>query len=303
MTQSWRGIFTIVATPYTASLELDEASLRKEVHFLLDVGVHGLVGPAFASEFGVLADEERRRWLEIVINEAGGAVPVIATTHQVHTVPAVAFSRWAQERGANGIMNMPPHLFHLDPESCYHHYKALSDALDIPIIIQNMIGPVGTPLGSGMLARMCRELSQIQYIKEETLPEPRKIAATIAAAGAACEGVFGGRGGQHIIDEFIRGAVGNMPGAINPDVLVDIWNRLEAGQLAEARAIHNRLLPLLTAPMALGGSAVTQEMLYRRGIFATNLSRMPGGALTDEDRDELSAIVNDVEDMFRSFRR
>lgn len=297
MSNRWRGIFTIVATPYTSTYELDEASMKKQVRFLLDAGVHGLVGPAFASEFGVLSDEERKRWIEVVVSEAAGQVPVIATTHSVHTVPAVAFSRWAEGIGADGVMIMPPHLFHFDGEGCYRHYQALSDALNVPIIIQNMIGPIGTPLDSNMLARMCRELTQVQYIKEETLPEPRKIAQTVAAAGDACAGVFGGRGGHHIVDEFVRGAVGNMPGAINADALVHLWAHLEAGAIDAARAMHNRLLPLINAPMALGGAATIQEALYQRGIFATNLSRMPGGGLDEADRAELSRLMAEVEDV------
>lgn len=297
MSSSWRGIFTIVATPYTPNYELDEASMKKQIRFLLDADVNGLVGPAFASEFGVLSDEERKRWIEVVVGETAGQVPVIATTHSVHTVPAVAFSRWAAEIGADGIMIMPPHLFHFDSESCYEHYRALSDALAVPIIIQNMIGPIGTPLDSNMLARMCRELSQVQYIKEETLPEPRKIAQTIAATGDACAGVFGGRGGQHIVDEFVRGAVGNMPGAVNADALVPLWHKLESGDIDEARALHNRLLPLIIAPMALGGASVIQEALHQRGIFSTNLSRMPGGSLSEQDRSELSRLLKDVADL------
>lgn len=297
MSNAWRGIFTIVATPYTSSYELDEASMKKQIQFLLDAGVQGLVGPAFASEFGVLSDDERKRWIEIVVGEAGGQVPVVATTHSLHTVPAVAFSQWAEEIGADGVMLMPPHLFHIGAEACYQHYQALSDALTVPIIIQNMIGPIGTPLDSEMLARMCRELPQVQYIKEETLPEPRKIAQTVATAGDDCRGVFGGRGGQHIVDEFIRGAVGNMPGAINSDALVPLWQKLEDGDIDGARAMHNRLLPLISAPMALGGASTIQEALYLRGIFSTNLSRMPGGKLSDDDRKELKRLLDEVADL------
>ncbi|MBV7333545.1 dihydrodipicolinate synthase family protein [Chloroflexi bacterium TSY] len=297
MNEPWRGIFTIVATPYTSSYEFDEVSMKKQIQFLLDAGVNGLVGPAFASEFGVLSDDERKRWIEVVVGEAAGQVPVVATTHSVHTVPAVAMSRWAEGIGADGVMLMPPHLFHFDSAGCYQHYQALSDALTVPIIVQNMIGPIGTPLGSEMLARLCQELAHVKYIKEETLPEPRKIAQTIAAAGDSCAGVFGGRGGQHIVDEFVRGAAGNMPGAVNADALVKLWKKLEEGNLDEARALHNRLLPLISAPMALGGASVIQETLHRRGLFATNLSRMPGGPLSDEDRNELSRLLAEVEDI------
>ena len=167
-TTSWRGIFVIVVTPFTSSYELDEESLRREVRFCLEAGAHGLVGPANASEFSTLSDDERKRWLEIVISETGRQVPMVAATTAGHALPAVALSQWAQQAGADGIMAMPPPILHPDAEGCYAYYAALSQALEIPICIQNYAGPGGTDMNAQLLARMCRELPQVQYLKEET---------------------------------------------------------------------------------------------------------------------------------------
>src|SRR6266508_1770941 len=237
MNKPWRGIFVILVTPFTETFELDEASLRKQVRFCIKAGAHGLVGPANASEFPTLSDDERKRWIEIVVTEAGGQVPVVATTTAGHTVPALALSRHAQQAGADGIMAMPPHVLHPDPRGCYEYFKALAAAVEIPICIQNYIGPVGTPMAPDLLARMCRELPHVAYIKEETLPEPRQLRGTIAAAGDACKGVFGGQGGIYLLDEYRRGAVGNMPACQSTDVHVAIWNKLEAGDQPGARAL------------------------------------------------------------------
>src|SRR5262249_24495607 len=162
MSQSWRGIFVIVVTPFTEAYELDEASLRKEIRFCIEAGAHGLVGPANASEFPMLSDDERKRWIEIVVSEAGKQIPVVAGTPAGHTLPAVALSRYAQEAGADGIMAMPPHIAHFDMPGCFDYYKALSMAVDIPICIQNYIGPVGTPMPPDLMARMCRELPHVE---------------------------------------------------------------------------------------------------------------------------------------------
>lgn len=297
MSHPWRGIFVIVVTPFTAGYELDEASLRKQVRFCIEAGAHGLVGPANAGEFATLSDDERKRWIEIVVSEAGGHIPVIATTTSGHALPAVALSRYAQEIGADGIMAMPPHILHPDAEGCYAYYQALASALEIPICVQNYFGPIGTPMSAALLARMCRELPQVQYIKEETLPEPRQISATIAAAGDACRGVFGGQGGIHLLDEYRRGACGNMPASQAADALVTIWKLLEAGDEPGARALYNRLLPLINFER-MHGIASYKEVLYRRGVFATRVSRAPGAMLDDDDRAELDAIMADVEALF-----
>lgn len=298
MSATWRGIFVIVVTPFTEGYELDEASLRRQVRFCIDAGAHGLVGPANASEFPTLSDDERKRWIEIVVSEAGGQIPVIATTTSGHALPAVALSRFAQKAGAAGVMAMPPHVLHPDAEGCFAYYQALSGALDIPICVQNYPGPIGTPMSAALLGRICRELPRVEYIKEETLPEPRQISATIAAAGDACRGVFGGQGGIYLIDEYRRGVVGTMPACQATDVQVDIWNRLEAGDEAGARALFNRLLPLINYER-LHGVALYKELLYRRGVIATRVCRAPGKSLDADDRAELEAILADVEPLFR----
>jgi len=293
MDKPWRGIFVIVVTPFTAGHELDEAGLRKVIRFCLDAGVHGLVGPANASEFSTLSDDERKRWLEIVVAEAGGAVPVIAATTSGHALPAVALSRFAQKVGAKGIMSMPPHVQHPDAAGCYAYYQSLSMALEVPLMIQNYIGPVGTPMSPDLLARMCRELPRVEYIKEETLPSSRMTSATIAAAGKFCKGVFGGQGGIYLLDEYRRGSAGTMPAGNVPDLHVALWNLLESGDMTAARAYYNRILPLLNYERQYG-VALYKETLYRRGVIATRVCRTPGRELDDQDRAELDAILADI---------
>jgi len=298
MSNSWRGIFVIVVTPFTEGSELDEASLRREVRFCIEAGAHGLVGPANASEFTTLSDDERRRWIEIVVSEAGGQIPVVAATTSGHALPAAELSRHAQRLGADGIMAMPPHVLHPDTAGCYEYYKALSAAVDLPICIQNYLAPVGTPMSAPLMGRMCRELPRVEYIKEETLPEPRQIRDAIAAAGNHCKGVFGGQGGVYLLDEYRRGSCGNMPASQATDVQVDIWNRLEAGDEPGARRLFDQLLPLINYER-LYGVAIYKEVLYRRGVFATRVCRAPGATLDDDDRAELDRIMAGVESLFR----
>ena len=297
MSKPWRGIFPIVVTPFTEGYELDEKSLRKLVHFCLRAGVHGLVGPANASEFSTLSDDERKRWIEIVVAETGGQVPVIGSTTSGHALPAVALSRYAQKVGANGIMSMPPHVQHPDAAGCYAYYQALSEALDVPIMVQNYIGPIGTPMSPDLLARMCRDLPRVEYIKEETLPSSRMMSATIAAAGKFCKEVFGGQGGLYLVDEYRRGTAGNMPACEIPDVQVALWNKLEAGDMAGARTLFNRVLPLVNYERQYG-VGLYKEILYRRGVVATRVCRTPGRDLDDNDRAELDAILADIEPLY-----
>lgn len=297
MSNSWRGIFAIVVTPFADTLALDEAALRRQVDFCIEAGAAGLVGPANASEFATLSDEERQHWMRIVVEEADGRVPVIAATTHGHKVPAIALSRYAQTIGAAGIMAMPPHILHPDADGCYDYYASLNQALHIPIIIQNYIGPIGTPMSAALLGRMCRELEWVQYLKEETLPEPRAISRTLAAAQDACKGVFGGQGGIYMIDEWRRGACGNMPASQSLDIHTQIWQLLEANDEAAARTLFNRLLPLINFER-MHGVAVYKHVFQRRGIFTSTASRMPGKYLDHQDLQEFEAIWQDIEPLF-----
>jgi 2-keto-3-deoxy-L-arabinonate dehydratase len=268
------------------------------VHFSIAAGASGLVGPANASEFSTLSDDERRRWIEIVVAEAGGQVPVLASVTCGHALPAVALSAHAQRVGASGVMSMPPHVVHPDAEGCYGYYAALDAALDIPIMIQNYIGPIGTPMRAELLARMCRSLSHVNYIKEETTPSPRILSQTIAAAGSDCRGVFGGQAGQYLLDEYRRGAVGNMPACPTTDLLQSVWQKLKAGDEGGARALFNRILPLINFER-LHGIALYKALLHRRGVIAFQTMRLPGQELDDQDRIELEAILRDIEPLYR----
>ena len=293
---SWRGIFPILLTPFHEDGRLDEEGLAAVVRFNIEAGAHGLVGPAVASEFNTLGDEEKKRWIEVVA-AAAGAVPFVATVTSGHAILAARLGLYAQDVGAAGVMAMPPPAQQLSGEGCYEYFKHISDALEIPLCIQNFMGPVGTPMSPDLLKRMCIELEQVQYIKEETAPEPRRISETIKAAGAACKGVFGGNGCVWFLDEYARGAAGNMPSCHTTDVIVRIWNHLEKGELQEGRMLFNRLLPLINFErlMSIG---VYKEVLRRRGIIRTAVVRGASGDLDERDLAELNVLYDLVEPLF-----
>ena len=251
---AWRGIFPIVVTPFTDSLELDEQGLQALVEFSIQNGAAGLVGPANASEFTMLDDEERLRWLEIVCDSAAGRIPVVATVNAGHALPAGRLAQRAEALGAAGIMALPPYVVHPDAAGCYAFYKTLAAATALPVIVQNYIAPVGTPMSADLLARMCREIEHVDYVKEETTPASRQVSHTIAAAGADCLGVFGGQGGVYMLDEHRRGAVGNMPACQAIDLYSEIWRRLDAGDESGARALFNKLLPLINYERQYGST-------------------------------------------------
>ena len=176
--------------------------------------------------------------------------------------------------------------------------------MQLPIYIQNheRIGPPdrpgpGTPMSAELMARMCREIDGVVYIKEESLNTGYKIVKTLELAGDACWGIMGGKAGRYLLDEFRRGACGTMPACESTDVHAQVWNALDAGREAEARRLFKELLPLLNYEAAFG-TAVYKEVLYRRRVIASPYKRLPGLTLDGYDHQELDRILEELAPLF-----
>jgi 4-hydroxy-tetrahydrodipicolinate synthase len=295
------GIIAIPVTPFDNTYALDEQALRRVVRFALDCGAHGLLVPVNASEWYTLSDAERRQVSEITLNEVSGAVPVIVGVTAQSVTLAIELARHAQQYGAAAVNAMPPHVLHPDMDGCYAYYQALSAAVDIPLVIQNFYSPLGTPMSAQFVMRLVRELPNAPYVKEETLPEPLRISQLLAEASGEprLRGVFGGQGGIFMLDELRRGARGNMPACHATDALVAIWDAWSAGNEAQAQALHDRLLPLLSFERCYGGTAVYKEVLRRRGVLRSAVLRSPAPPLDEMALRELDRILANVGDLFR----
>jgi len=291
MTERWRGIFTILLTPFQDDGSLDEASLRNEVDFVIAAGAHGIVSPVNTSEFFLLSDDERRRLAEIVLDQARGRVPVVIGTAAPAIGTAVALTRHARAHGAAGVIAMPPYVVPLGPDGVRDYYARIGEAADgLPVVLQNVGGQVGVPMRAEAVAQLAEAVPAIRYVKEETLPSTHKISELLRVAGSRLDGVFGGSGGRALVDELRRGACGLMSGCALVDAQVTVYDLLQAGDVEAARAAFVRQLPAQTLWGSLG-LRVPKEILRRRGVFATTVTRKPDPPLAEHDLAELEAAL------------
>jgi dihydrodipicolinate synthase/N-acetylneuraminate lyase len=295
---NFRGVFTIPCTPFTGAGELDEASLRREVRFCLDCGAHGLVAPVNASEFYTLTDDERKRVVEIVAEENAGRVPFVAGCSALSPQHAVMLGQHARAVGADAMIAMPPVVRKAAGQEIYDYYRALSDGVGLPIILQDFIAPIGTPMPADLLARMIREIPHVRFLKEETTLGPHVLTQVRELCGEALEGVMGGQGGRYLFNEVARGACGTMPACHLTDLQVALWNFLESGNETEARSLFHRLLPMLNFEQMYAVSAY-KEVLRRRGVLATAFCRGGPAPLDPYDHRELDGILADLEPLLR----
>jgi dihydrodipicolinate synthase/N-acetylneuraminate lyase len=294
----FRGVYTIPCTPFTRSGELDLPSLRREVQFCLDCGAHGLVAPVNASEFSSLSDAERKRVVEVVATENAGRVPFVAGVSAVSAAVGVELARHARSAGADALIAMPPYVKKAGEAEIFDYYARIADAADLPVVIQDFIPPIGTPMRPEFMARLLREIPQVRFLKEEAILPGHVMTRTRELAGPALEGTMGGQGGRFLFDEVARGASGTMPACQITDIHVDIWNLIEAGDMPAARALFNRALPLLNFEWMFS-VALYKELLRRRGVIETSVCRAAPAELDELDLQELDAILEGVAPLFR----
>jgi 4-hydroxy-tetrahydrodipicolinate synthase len=134
----YRGVFPVVPTIFDDKGDLDLAGQLRAVDFMIDAGSEGLCILANFSEQFVLADDERDRIMRAVLDHVAGRVPVIVTTTHFATRLCAARSRAAQDAGASMVMVMPPYhgaTIRVPEHATRDFYRAVSDAIDIPIMI------------------------------------------------------------------------------------------------------------------------------------------------------------------------
>ncbi len=283
-----RGIFPILVTPFDQQERVDVDSLRNLVEFTIGAGVHGL-GIALGSEIQKLTDPEREQVIRIVIEQARGRVPVVVNTGAQATVPAVAYSRQAAELGAAAVMCLPPLLTSASEQRAY--FRALSDAVQVPIFIQDT---QATPVPARLMRQIADESEQVRYAKVESPPQPAQVLAAVQASDGRLT-IFGGAGGTYLIEELRRGAVGTMPWPSQPDTFVRIWELWQSGDPEQAAALHEReivpLAMLATTGLRLSHS-VHKEVLRRRGVIEHALVRSPSDPLDDITRRELDRVCD-----------
>ncbi len=294
--KNYEGIFPIALTTFDKNYELDEASQLSLVNHLIDCGVHGIAIFGNASEGYALSESEKARLMPLIIKEVRKRVPVFVSTGHTGTHVAVQISKAAEEAGADGLMILPPYFLKPSAEDLFGYYKAISNAVSIPIMIQDAPLLTGVNIGAAQMARMAKECANVKLTKVEAPPTALKVTEVKQACGESLV-IFGGLNGHFFLEELQRGTRGTMPGSDMMPMFVHVWNLYEAGQLKKARALFNQYLPLIRFELQPGmGVAAMKQNLKAQGIIKHTTVRPPTRALDGVSIEELQQIVNDLKE-------
>jgi dihydrodipicolinate synthase/N-acetylneuraminate lyase len=191
------------------------------------------------------------------------------------------------------VMVMPPYhgaTIRVTEEKIFEFYSTLSDAINIPIMIQD--APVsGTALSAAFLARMAREIKNVAYFKIETPGAASKLRELIRLGGDAIEGPWDGEEAITLLPDLDAGATGAMTGGGYPDGIRRIMDAYTAGRREDAVAEYARWLPLINYENRQGGILTAKALMKAGGIIACEAPRHPFPAMNQEVRKGLIEVA------------
>ncbi|MGC8787127.1 MAG: 4-hydroxy-tetrahydrodipicolinate synthase [Anaerolineae bacterium] len=242
----WFGVYVVVCTPFTEDDELDEAALRRHIRFLLDAGVHGVIPTGSTSEFAALSEAERKKIVDITIEEVNSRVPVVVGTAAVSTRDTIMYSQYAEKAGADGVMIVPPYYCHPTEREIYRHYQAVAESIRIPIMLYNNPWTSGVDMQPALIARLA-QIENIAYIKESS-GDMRRVSEIMRLCGDKMT-IFCGADNL-ALEMFAMGVPGWVAAPANaiPKQCVRLYElAVEKKDFAQAKELYFKMLPFFTA--------------------------------------------------------
>jgi dihydrodipicolinate synthase/N-acetylneuraminate lyase len=289
-----KGVFPVAPSTFDEQGGLDLESQRRSIDFLIDAGSNGICILANYSEQFALADDEREALMQTILGHVAGRVPVIVTTTHFSSRICIERSKRAQAAGAAMVMVMPPYhgaTIRAAEPAIFDFLRALSDAIDIPIMIQD--APVsGTALSAAFLARLAREIEHVSYFKIEVPGAAAKLREMIRLGGASIVGPWDGEEAITLMADLDAGATGTMPSGAYPDALRRIVDDFAAGRRAAAVAGYERWLPLINYENRQCGLLACKALMKEGGIIASDAARHPWPPLHPATRAGLIEIAH-----------
>ena len=293
MASRLKGVFPVAPTTFDERGGLDLDSQRRSIDFLIDAGSNGICILANYSEQFALADDERETLMQAILKHVAGRVPVIVTTTHFSSWICIERSKRAEAAGAAMVMVMPPYhgaTIRAPEPAIFDFCRALSDAIDIPIMIQD--APVsGTALPAAFLARMAREIEHVSYFKIEVSGAAGKLREMIRLGGDSVVGPWDGEEAITLMADLDAGATGTMPSGAYPDLLRPIVDDFAAGHRDAAVAGYDHLLPLINYENRQCGLLACKALMKEGGIIASEAARHPWPPLHPATRTGLLEIA------------
>ena len=286
------GVLPVFQTPFHADESIDFDTLDRELDFLFDHDINGVV-MAMVSEVLRLSTDERRVVAERVVSSVGDRGVTVVSVGAESSRVAVDLARHAESVGATAVMAIPPVATGVGEDQVRDYYERLLNSVEVPVIVQDASGYVGRPMSIALQAQLLDDFGDRVLFKPEASPPGPRLTGLREATGGRAR-VFEGSGGLSLMDNYRRGVVGTMPGADLVAANVALWQALEAGDQERADRIAMPLIAIVSLQTSLDGFlAVEKHLLVKQGVFSNKIVRGPVGfQLDDETRVEVDRLFD-----------
>jgi len=240
-----QGIIPPILTPMNKDESINEQELRNQVNRMVDAGVHGIFPLGTNGEAYALTREEKKRILEIVVEETNHRVPVYAGTGCVTTRETVELSRMAQEAGADVLSIVEPYYAAASQNELYAHYMEVAEAVDLPIVLYNIPARTGNALAPATVGRLAKAAPNIVGAKDSSgnFDNLKQYIEATADVGKEFSVLSGND--SLILPGLVFGGKGGIAGCANvfPRTMVEIYEAFIAGDLERAKKVQDSIRP------------------------------------------------------------
>lgn len=291
---SVKGILAAIATPFDEDENLVEAALRGHVRRQLDAGIHGIFALGTNGEFYAQTPAERAEAARIVIDEVGGAVPVVIGAGGPTTKETVSIAEDAAAAGADALSIITPYFAAASQDEIAAHFRAVAESVDVPVIVYNIPARTGNAVAPATLEKLA-EVDNITAVKDSS-GNFDTILQYLERTDRGSFDVISGNDSL-ILWTLIAGGAGGISGIANiyPKTMASIYDLFLAGDSEGARAAQESIRPIRNC-LALGNPNTVVKHAANLREFGLGPARAPFNALSDEAKTTIEeTVIADVE--------
>lgn len=279
----FEGAFTAIVTPFTEG-GVDESGFRKLIRFGIDGGISGFVPCGTTGESPTLSHEEHNRVIEICVKEVSGQVKVIAGTGSNSTREAIELTRHAKKVGADAVLLVTPYYNKPTQEGLYLHFRAVAEAVDIPIVLYNIQGRTAVNIENSTMERLSR-IPNIVGVKEASgsilqMSEVIRLCGKEFCVLSGDDQItfplmsLGGKGVVSVVTNIVPERMASMVRAMRAkDITAARAIHFEIYELCQAMFIETNPIPVKAA-LVLMGKIENNYRLPLCGLSPANLERL-----------------------------
>jgi len=291
MRREFTGVGTALVTPFTKSGAVDEPAIKRLARRQIDAGVHFLVPCGTTGETPTLSADERKRVVELVLEEANGQVPVMAGAGSNDTKEAVHLSKEMHRLGVQGLLSVTPYYNKPTPEGLFQHFSAVADATPLPVMLYNVPGRTGCNIEAPTLARLAT-IPRVIGVKEAS----GNITQMIEICRAVPDDFLVLSGDDAMTLPLMaiggRGLISVASNAI-PAEMTQLVEAAERGDYRTARHLHQRLVPIMFGNFIESNPGPVKYAMALMGL-CEEAYRLPMVPLRQAAKDRMQDMLREI---------